>query len=315
VRAAAASADRVTMLCSPAGAPAARRLPGVDDVLVARLPWIDARPETVARHSIDSLVDAVHRLGCDEAMICTSFHQSPLATALVLRMAGVSHVGAISVDYPGSLLDVRHHCDDDLHEVERALSLANAMGYVLPAGDDASLQLYCAPEHLPAGYVVVHPGASVPARTWSPDRWEQAVAALGAQGHRVLVTGTEAERALTARVAAADPDARDDAGRSDLDGFIRTLARADVVVTGNTGPAHLAAAVGTPVVSVFPPTVPAARWRPWQVPHVLLGDHDIPCAGCRAQVCPRGDHRCVQRIPTGAVVDAVAQLMPIVSAR
>ena len=55
------------------------------------------------------------------------------------------------------------------------------------------------------------------------------------------------------------------------------LAGADAVVVGNTGPAHLAAAVGTPVVSLFAPVVPAARWRPWGVPQVLLGNQEAPC--------------------------------------
>ena len=74
-------------------------------------------------------------------------------------------------------------------------------------------------------------------------------------------------------------------GATTLPELAGVLAGADAVVVGNTGPAHLAAAVGTPVVSLFAPTVPAARWRPWGVPHELLFV-DVPCAGCRARVCP-----------------------------
>ncbi len=47
-------------------------------------------------------------LGCTDALILTSFHQSPLPTALLLRLAGISRIAAISTDYPGALLDVRH---------------------------------------------------------------------------------------------------------------------------------------------------------------------------------------------------------------
>lgn len=305
VRAVAASGAHVTMLCSPTGAAIASRLPGVDDVVVARLPWIDAAPEDVARPSIDGLVDSVHERACDAAMICTSFHQSPLATALVLRMAGIGRIGAISVDYPGSLLDIRHRCPDDVHEVARALSLAAAMGYRLPDGDDGTLRIVGAPVHAPDGTVVVHPGASTPARTWSPDRWGGLVRALGVAGRRVVVTGGPAERALTAAVAAAHPSASDAGGRTDLDDLLAVLARADVVVVGNTGPAHLAAAVGTPVVSIFPPTVPAARWQPWRVPHVVLGNQDIACAGCRARECLRRDHACVAGVTASDVLAAI----------
>src|SRR5215207_3049645 len=141
VRAVHASGAPVVMLCSAAGAPVAARLPGVERVVEARLPWIDAHPERVGRATVDQLVDVVQDTGCSTAMICTSFHQTPLATALVLRMAGIERIGAISTDYPGSLLDVRHSVVDECHEVERALSLAAAMGFALSAGDDDGLRL------------------------------------------------------------------------------------------------------------------------------------------------------------------------------
>ena len=62
------------------------------------------------------------------------------------------------------------------------------------------------------------------------------------------------------------------------------LSGASAVVVGNTGPAHLAAAVGTPVVSIFAPVVPLERWRPWGVPSVVLGDQ---LAECALESCPR----------------------------
>jgi ADP-heptose:LPS heptosyltransferase len=92
---------------------------------------------------------------------------------------------------------------------------------------------------------------------------------------------------------------------SDLAGLAEVVAHADVVVCGNTGPAHLAAALGTPVVSLYAPTVPAVRWRPWRVPHVLLGDQEAPCAGSRARICPTPGHPCLASV---AVEDVVAAL-------
>ena len=96
--------------------------------------------------------------------------------------------------------------------------------------------------------------------------------------------------------------------RSDLRGLAEVLASAEVVVTGNTGPAHLAAAVGRPVVSVFPPTVPPSRWAPWGVPHVLLGDPLVACAGCRARRCPHPLQWCLDDVTPEAVVAAVSRL-------
>ena len=96
-------------------------------------------------------------------------------------------------------------------------------------------------------------------------------------------------------------------GLTTLAGLAGVLARADAVVVGNTGPAHLAAAVGTPVVSLFAPTVPAARWRPWGVAHELL-HRPVPCAGCRARTCPVEGHPCLGDVGTGEVLAAIARL-------
>lgn len=309
VRAVAAGARRVTLLCGSRGRAAASLLPGVDAVLEFTAPWIDPEPEPFDRTSVHELVRTIVGQGVDEAVILTSWHQSALPTALVLRLAGVPRISAISEDYPGALLDVRHVVPDDVHEVERGLSLAEAAGFPLPEGDDARLAIRPLPERVPVGpYTVVHPGASVPARAWSASGYRELVAALAESGRRVLVTGGPEETALTAFVAGTA--ARDLGGRTTLEDLAVVLAGADVLVTGNTGPAHLAAAVGTPVVSLYAPTVPSARWRPWGVPHVLLGDQDIACAGCRARVCPYEGHPCLASVTAERVKRAVESLAP-----
>ena len=315
VRAVAARARFVTLLCGPRGRAAAELLPGVDEVVEFRAPWIDPDPEPVDRDGIYALVDELSRLAIDEALVLTSFHQSALPTALVLRLAGVPRIAAVSEDYPGSLLDVRHGVPDDVHEVERSLSLAATLGHRLPPGDDGLLAVELpAPSPLDDDsdeYVVVHPGASVPARMWSPARSRELVDELVASGRRVVVTGGPGERELTATVAGrARPEVVDLGGRTTLAELAAVLAGADVVVVGNTGPAHLAAAVRTPVVSLFSPVVPAARWRPWGVPHVLLGDQAAPCRDTRARTCPVPGHPCLDRIAVEEVLAAVALLAP-----
>jgi ADP-heptose:LPS heptosyltransferase len=308
VRAAAAHADRVTLLCGPRGRHAAALLPGADEVLVHHAAWIDAEPEPVDADSVHALVDAVAARGIDTAAILTSFHQSPLPLALLLRMAGVAEIAAISVDYPGSLLDHRLPDPGDVHEVQRGLGVVAALGMRLPPGDDGRLAVRREQAHTePGPYVVVHPGASVPARAWSPERNAALVNALAGDGRRVLVTGGPGERALTAFVAGEH--GTDLGGATTMGELAELLAGADCVVVGNTGPAHLAAAVGTPVVSLFAPTVPAARWRPWQVPHELLFV-DVPCAGCRARECPVPGHPCVEGVGVGDVLAAIGRLAP-----
>jgi ADP-heptose:LPS heptosyltransferase len=311
IRAVAAGADHVTLVCGPRGAQAGALLPGVDAILVRRAEWIDPAPPAVDRAAIERHVDELAAVGADAAVVLTSFHQSPLPAALLLRMAGVRRIAAISEDYPGSLLDVRLRDPGDVHEVRRALAVAAALGFELPAGDDGTLRVAAGepPAGLPAGgFVAVHPGASVPARAWAPERHRELVRMLADGGRRVVVTGGPGERELTASVAGAPrPEVRDLGGATTFAQLAAVLARADAVVVANTGPAHLAAAVGTPVVSLFAPTVPAARWRPWGVEHELLG-LDVPCAGCRARECPVPGHPCLGGVSAGAVLAAVERL-------
>jgi ADP-heptose:LPS heptosyltransferase len=308
----AAGSDRVTVLAGPHGAAAAGLLPGVDEVLRWRCPWIDPQPAAVSPDDVRSLTESLGARGFDRALVLTSFHQSPLPTALVLRMAGVPWVGAISDDYPGSLLDLRHRVDDMLPEPERGLSLARAAGFALPSGDDGALAvrrpLPDVSHLLPEGrFVVLHPGTSVPARAWPADRYVETARLLAGRDVRVVVTGAPSEGTLTAAVAAGT-GALDLGGATSLEELAAVLAAADAVVVGNTGPAHLAAAVGTPVVSLFAPTVPAARWAPYRVPSVLLGDQQAVCRDTRVTRCQFPGHPCLTSVRAEDVVSAVEQL-------
>jgi ADP-heptose:LPS heptosyltransferase len=225
-------------------------------------------------------------------------------------LAQVPWIGAICEDYPGSLLDLRHHVTDGLAESERYLSLARAAGF--PA-DQMGARL-AVRQPLPdvtawvgtEPYVVFHPGAAVPARRPTATHSRAIVGALLSAGHRVIVTGSADETTLTGYVAGGA--ARDLGGQLSMAQLAAVLGRADAVVAPNTGPAHLAAAVGTPVVSLFAPVVAASQWAPYGVPRVLLGDQQAPCRGTRMRACTIPDHPCLTSIRPSEVVAAVAEL-------
>lgn len=315
IRAVAADpSDEVTLLCGPRGAAAGAILPGVDRVIVWDCPWIaDPPPAATPEHlaELHGLLDPAP----DVAVLLTSFHQSPLPLALQLRLLGVPRIIGASVDHAGSLLDVRLRPGEDLAEnqpeAERGLAIARAGGFELPPGDDGRLRVLPAPDVAELvgrrPYVVVHPGASVPARAWPAGHCRELVRLLAQRGLRVLVTGGPGERELTSFVAG--DDGRDLGGRTDLRALSGVLARADLLVTGNTGPAHLAAAVGTPVVSLFSPVVPAVKWAPYRVPTELLGDQHAACAGSRARECPVPGHPCLAGVAPEDAVDACLRLL------
>jgi len=312
VRAIAASRE-VVLLCSSRGAPAARLLPGVQEVIVWDSPWVVTPPPAVELADVKQIVARLGSL--DEAVILTSFHQSPLPLALLLRLAGVARITGASVDYPGSLLDVRlrpgENLDEDQPESERALAIAAAAGYLLPDGDDRLLAVRRGPDVRrlvgDTAYLVVHPGADAQARRWPVEHYVELVRLLTRQGHRVLVTGSDSETELTAEVAGELGE--NFGGQLTLPELAGVLASADAVVVGNTGPAHLAAAVRTPVVSLFSPVVPAVKWAPYGVPARLLGDQNAPCKDTRARDCPIPGHPCLSGVTPQEVLAAVEDLL------
>lgn len=152
---------------------------------------------------------------------------------------------------------------DDEHEVDRWCRLLAEQG--IPA-DPGRLGLAVPAGPSPAdarGATIVHPGAADPARRWPAARFAHVARAEREAGRLVLVTGGRREEGLARRVAALAglPRACVLAGRTDVIELARVVAAAGRVVSGDTGIAHLAVAVGTPSVTLFGPVAPS-RWGP-----------------------------------------------------
>ncbi len=148
---------------------------------------------------------------------------------------------------------------DDEHEVDRWLRLLEAAG---ATGTPEDLRLGPRPgSGTPRreGPVVIHPGAASVARRWPASRWAAVAAAL-ADDHPIVVTGVSAEAATCAAVA-ADPRIVNRCGLDDLHGLTHLVAQARLVLSGDTGVAHLATALGTPSVTLFGPLSPDL-WGP-----------------------------------------------------
>ncbi len=149
---------------------------------------------------------------------------------------------------------------DDEHEVARWCRLLDWYGV---ATDPADLSLASPPVAVPDGLTVLHPGAKSPSRRWPPERFAAAARHLAAIGHKVVVTGSAGERGIAARVAELAGLSPDDvlAGSTGLAELAGLVARARLLISGDTGIAHLASAYGTPSVVLFGP-MPPSRWGP-----------------------------------------------------
>ena len=123
------------------------------------------------------------------------------------------------------------------------------------------------------------------------------------------MTGSAAERELADVVcsrAAATGRVRNMAGVLGLGELAALIARANVLVSNNTGPVHIASSVGTPVVDLYALTNP--QHTPWQVPNRVLY-HDVPCRYCYKSVCPRGHNDCLRRVRPDEIVEATCELL------
>ncbi len=169
-----------------------------------------------------------------------------------------------------------------LHEIHRNLALAGHLGYPVDGDqlefpvaprDAESLRRTLGNETLDGnGYVVIHPGASTPARRWPVEDFATVADTIAGMGYRVVLTGSRGERAITENLGhRMHRPPLDLAGRTDLGGLAALIQGARLLVANDTGVAHIAVGVGTPSVVIFSGSDPA-RWAPLDARlHVALG--------------------------------------------
>jgi ADP-heptose:LPS heptosyltransferase len=152
---------------------------------------------------------------------------------------------------------------EDASEVRRSLRLMALLGW--PSSDER-LDFRIAPDTaippVPAPYVVVHPGASVPSRRWAAGGFVDVANALAADGYHVVLTGSVDEQGHNAQVAHGITTAVTNlTGRTSLDELGAVVRGARLLLANDTGVAHLADALGVPSVVVFTGSN-ASRWSP-----------------------------------------------------
>lgn len=175
------------------------------------------------------------------------------------------------------------------------------------AGVDASSDL-----------IVLHVSANNPFRRWPQESFAALVAALAHhRGRRFMITSgpsdADAARAIADRIGALLPAAGSAVAHGQFDvSELRALAKhAAVYIGGDSGPMHIAATTGTPIVALFGPTL-AERSMPWRDPRWFAEGVDagpLPCRPCRQRTCSPGDFRCLARIGPERVAAAVERAL------
>ncbi|HEY7521921.1 MAG TPA: glycosyltransferase family 9 protein [Methylomirabilota bacterium] len=312
----------LTLLTSPAGAAAAALVPEVDQVLVYEAPWMKATPPRADRAADLAMIDRLRAERFDAAAIFTVYSQNPLPAALLCHLADVPLRLAHCHENPYQLL-TDWVLDPEpargvRHEVRRQLDLVAAVG----AGCDAerlSLTVPADARMRVAGllrergldrrrWIVLHPGGTAPSRRYPPEQFAEAARALvRATGCAVVLSGAEGEHGTIDRLRALIGGDAVMLPALALADFAALVEAAPLLVSNNSGPVHVAAAVGTAVVDLYALTNP--QHTPWGVPHRVLF-HDVPCKYCYKSVCPEGHHDCLRRVPAKAVAEAALSLLP-----
>lgn len=312
----------VTVLASRSGAQAARLVPEVDDVIEYEAPWMKSATGDDPAGDARVIAELAHG-GFDAAVIFTLHSQSPLPAALTCYFAGIPLRLARSRENPYHLLSdwVK---EDELeaptrHDVRRQLDLVARTG-ATPSDERLSLRIPDAAresalsllqaagmETIGAPWAVLHPGASAESRRYPAEQFAAAARQLAAEhGWRFAITGSAAEAQLRASLAQSIGPAAVSLETSSLAELSAVIQAAPILISNNTGPVHIAAAVGTPVVDLYALTNP--QHTPWQVAHRTLS-HDVPCRNCYRSVCPEGHHSCLRLISPREVVQAALELV------
>lgn len=311
----------LALWCSSSGAHAASSCGMVDETLVFNAPWMKhAHP-----HPLQQGIDQLREGRFDAAVILTSCTQSALPAAMACLLAGIPLRLAHAREQPYHLLthwvrDEDEICMSMRHEVRRQLDLVATLGWVPP---HERLRLRVEDHHetrglalLRAGglsdgrpYVVMHPGASAPSRRYPAERFGIVADALWQQrGVPTVFTGTEDDRGLVSQARAGMRTVPIDlTGQLSLGELAGVIGHASLLVSNNTGPVHMAAALDTPVVDLYALTNP--QHTPWQAMAKVLS-HDVPCRHCLQSVCPEAHQACLTGIHPNQVVQACLSLLP-----
>jgi lipopolysaccharide heptosyltransferase II len=284
----------------------------VDDFMVFSAPWMKPAPRAADRAVLKELV----RRRFDAAVVFTVYSQSALPAAYLCYLAGIPLRLAHCRENPYHLLTdwvADPEPSTPRHEVRRQLDLAAAVG-CRTSDERLSFRASEAAHRVIRSMnftrplVVVHPGASAASRRYPPESYARAIEILSREsGCEAVFTGDPSETDLVEGIRKRmNVRSHSVAGRLGIGELGALIAQADLLVCNNTGPAHIAAAVGTPVVDLYALTNP--QHTPWLVRNRVL-NHDVPCRNCYKSVCPAGHHDCLRRVPPEAVAAAAQELL------
>lgn len=316
IRAALPQAD-ITWLVEEATAPILELHPALDSLLVSRRrSWLAAGRRGslhTAWREFRQVVQVIRQRPFDLVIDLQGLLKSAFWTFLARSPRKIGFNRTREYSYL-ALSERLPPYDPDEHAVRRYLRVARYLGaaaeptrfrLALPVGTGQNLHYLWSEKTGPL--IVMHPGTRWPTKHWLPESFAAlADALIHERQARVVFTGSPADRPLIARIRSGMSMSADDlSGRTVLKSLARLFYQADAAVTTDTGPMHLAAAVGTPVAAVFGPTAP---WRtgPFGPQHRVIRTN-VSCSPCFMRHCP--DPKCLTGLGVTEVLAAVGEIL------
>lgn len=317
------SGRRITLLTSTTGSKIAELVPVIDHIITYDAPWVKNDINRRDSKGEYSIVRKLRHLRFDAAIIFCVFSQNPLPSAFLCHLANIPLRLAYCRENPYKILTDWIPDPEPKtvirHEVKRQLDLVRTLGCI-PGDESFSLRI---PEQALRSVrkilqkmnissrqpsVIIHPGASAISRRYPPEKFaivaDMIVKKLGTH---VIFTGTMSEQDLIDKIRSfMTVPSHSLAGRLDIRKLCALISTVKLLITNNTGPAHIAAAVGTKIVDIYALTNP--QHTPWKAKSRILS-YDVPCKYCYKSVCPEGHNNCLRLISPQQVIKAASELL------
>lgn len=317
----------ITLLTSSSAAGIAKHIYGVDDVIIFN-PVYEKKSGGPYPQEVLKIIEQLKEVSYDAAVIFTVYSQSPLPAAMLCYMAGIPRVAGYCRENPYHLITDWLPDYEPIyqikHEVQRQLDLVYALGastqndsMSVSLSGDAVLSAYSLLSNsgieFSDTFILMHPGVSESRRQFPVSGFAEAGKALVKElGCKIVLSGVKSEIPLCDYIVnQIGSESISFAGKLKIDELIALIKIAPVLISNNTGPVHIAAAVGTPVVVVYALTNP--QHTPWNVPHKVL-PFEVPVDRRSKNVIIKYAHHCSfksspKAVRTEDIVNAVKELI------
>lgn len=306
--------SEVTLLTSTFGGALEPMLPYLSSVVTLDVPWMKHAERHGATPAAQMrMVEWLRAQHFDLAVVFTVSTQNPACAAYLAHLSGIGRVAShVQGKLYGLVTDPVDDLDaagDSRHEVVRQLDLVHALGYqshrsALRLDVPRPPKVVCAVlDQVAEGpWCLIHPGATAQSRRYPLQQWVRVIDLLEESGLRVVLAGGRSDRSRCAELSrrVRRRPIRTD-GHLTLQEFTALVKAAPVAITCNSAASHLAAAAGTPQVTLYAGTNP--QHAPWSECATVLRHH-TPCAWCLSSTCPHGTPICTASIAPTSVVDA-----------